>query len=167
MTIAQGTFLVAFSLIVVLIVAFVGVVFRSALHTDGGSYVTPLLVRRLLRTPAERNYLNRWAFYLHRISGVAVFAFLCLHIADVSLYTFSPPLYDSVHVLYGSPALRVFECGLLFAVLFHTFNGLRLIAVDLADLGRVAATRTLVGVVVATVLLGGAGSVLMLAPVFT
>ena len=59
--------------------------------------------------------------------GVAVFAFLLLHVLDVALYAISPARFDEVHELYGTTPLRVFECALLFAILFHTLNGLRLV----------------------------------------
>ncbi len=41
-----------------------------------------------------------------------------------------PRVYDQIHSLYGNVLLRTFEVGLLFALLFHTLNGLRIVAVD-------------------------------------
>ena len=63
--------------------------------------------------------MQRWAFVAHRATGVAVFAFLCLHILDVGLYAVSAARFDDVHELYGTTPLRLFECALLFAILFH------------------------------------------------
>jgi len=101
------------------------------------------------------------------VSGVAIFGFLCLHVLDVGVYSLSRSLYDELHTVYGSAPMRVFECGLLFAILFHTFNGLRILAIDFADLGMAPARRLLAGVVATTALLGIAGSVVILAPVVT
>ena len=56
--------------------------------------------------------------------------FLLLHIVDVSLVNASPKLYDEVHDLYGNIFLRIFEVGLLGALLFHSLNGLRIITYD-------------------------------------
>jgi succinate dehydrogenase cytochrome b subunit len=113
----------------------------------------------------EHDELGRVAFFAHRVTGFAVLAFLSLHILDIGLYSVSHRLYDDVQRLYGSPEVRVFECGLLFAVLFHAGNGLRLIAFDFAP-SRIW-SRRLLSMVIATAAVGGtAGSALILAPLF-
>ena len=61
--------------------------------------------------------------------------------------------------------MRVFESALLLAVLFHALNGLRLLAVDLLDLGLEPSRRALVGAVALTLVLGLGGSAVILAPV--
>jgi succinate dehydrogenase / fumarate reductase cytochrome b subunit len=76
-----------------------------------------------------RGKSGQWAFVLHRITGFLVFFFLLLHIVDVSLIT-RPELYDEVHAVYGNVLLRLFEVGLLAALLFHSLNGLRIVIVD-------------------------------------
>ena len=61
---------------------------------------------------------GQWSFVAHRASGILVFFFLLLHIVDVSLINFrGGDLYNEVHELYGNILLRIFECGLLFALL--------------------------------------------------
>lgn len=165
MTVAQLLFALALTGVLAGVTAFGALILVSAAR-DGGAYLTIELARRLRRSPAERAEFNRWAFYAHRFTGFAIFAFLGLHIVDVGLYAVSRELYGEVHALYGTAPLRLFECGLLFAILFHTFNGLRLLAVDLADLGLAASRRALAVAVALTVLLGVAGSAVILAPVF-
>jgi succinate dehydrogenase / fumarate reductase cytochrome b subunit len=165
MSAAQAVFLVGLSAIVVVIVAFTGLVLASARVSDGGARIGGRLLRRMGHSASHRAELNRWAFYLHRLSGFAVFAFLALHIVDVSLFSFSESLYDNVHALYANPVMRVLECGLVFAVLFHTLNGLRLLAVDLADVGMARATVLLGGVAALTTGLGVTGCVYILGPV--
>ncbi|MGH3383370.1 MAG: succinate dehydrogenase, cytochrome b556 subunit [Nocardioidaceae bacterium] len=166
MTTAQLLFLSAFTLVNVAILAAVVVVAREARRVDGGALWSKTLLRRLGRLPSERSEANRLAFYTHRLTGIAIFAFLALHIIDVSLVAISAALYDDVHRLYGTVVMRVFECGLLFALLFHALNGLRLIAIDVWDLGVQAATKILNGVVVTSVLVTVAGSIVILRPVF-
>ena len=166
MTVAQLLFVLALIGVLVGVTAFGALILVTAARSGGGSYLTIEFVRRLRRSPAERAEVNRWAFYAHRFTGFAIFAFLCLHIVDVSLYSVSRELYGEVHELYGTAPMRLFECGLLFAILFHAFNGLRLLAVDLADLGLTASRRVLAGVVALTIVLGTAGSAVILAPVF-
>jgi succinate dehydrogenase / fumarate reductase, cytochrome b subunit len=111
---AQAVFSVALGLVTLLV-------------TVVGAYV--LTSARRKATTTYRGAPGQWAFFAHRVSGFLVFAFLLLHIVDVSLVRW-PELYDQVHALYGNVLLRVFEVGLLFALLFHAFNGLRIIAVD-------------------------------------
>ena len=76
-----------------------------------------------------RGRSGQWAFLAHRVTGVLVFLFLLLHIVDVSLVA-RPHLYDEVHELYGNVVLRLFEVGLLFALVFHALNGLRIVMLD-------------------------------------
>ena len=166
MSLPQFLFTLGFTVVFVAILAFTVVVVRSAQFYDGGEFPTGSMLLRLARPGRERAELPRWAFYLHRITGVGVFGFLCLHVVDVSLFIWDPVVYDDVHGLYGTAIMRVIEVGLLFGLLFHTFNGLRLVAVDVRDLGLKASTRLLYGVLVTTVVLGVAGTYSMMKPVF-
>jgi succinate dehydrogenase / fumarate reductase cytochrome b subunit len=167
MTTGQALFLVGFSLVLLAVLGFAVVVGLDAARSASGSFLTRDFFRRLQRPSVERAEFDRWAFYAHRVSGFAVFAFLMLHILDVGLYSVSHARFDDVHKLYGSLALRLFECGLLFAILFHTFNGLRLLSIDLANLGVATARRLLVAAVALTILGGLAGSVIILKPAIT
>jgi succinate dehydrogenase / fumarate reductase cytochrome b subunit len=167
MTLAQLLFLAGLTAVLLAVLWFGVVVALDAGRADGGPRPKLGLVDRLGRPRADLRDANRWAFYAHRLTGFAIFAFLCLHIVDVSTYAFSRELYGEVHDLYGSAPMRVFECALLFAILFHTLNGLRILAVDLADLGVRAARRVLAFVVAVTVLAGTAGSVVILDPVLS
>jgi succinate dehydrogenase / fumarate reductase cytochrome b subunit len=161
----QIAFLLALTGILAAVAWFAVVVVRAAARSDGGTHPSRALLRRMGRSPQERAEFNRWAFYLHRLSGMAIFGFLCLHIVDVSTYAISPGTYDELHELYGSAPMRVFESGLLLAILFHTLNGLRILAIDVGDLGDVAARRLLVPVIALTVAVGIAGTVVIMAPV--
>ena len=166
MTLAQALFVVALIGVLITVVGFGFVMIYSAARSGGrGSYLDARLLHRLQRSPEERAEFNRWAFYAHRFTGFAVFAFLCLHIVDISLYAFAPEAFDEVHALYGWTPMRLFECGLLFAILFHTFNGLRILAIDVGDLGSRASRRLLAGALVLTALLGLSGSAIIMAPV--
>ncbi|MFN2503860.1 MAG: succinate dehydrogenase, cytochrome b556 subunit [Acidimicrobiales bacterium] len=112
-----------------------------------------------------RGKSGQWAFIVHRVTGMLVFLFLLLHVVDVSLVRW-PSLYDDVHRLYGNVLLRLFEVGLLFALLFHAFNGLRIIAVDFFP-GAVANQRRLLGTAVAlTVAAGVPSAVVIMWPFF-
>lgn len=69
-----------------------------------------------------------WA--LHRVTGVGLVLFLALHIVDVFLLAFGPEAFEHLLVLYTSPPGRLMEIFLLFGVLFHAVNGLRIIVQD-------------------------------------
>jgi succinate dehydrogenase / fumarate reductase cytochrome b subunit len=120
----------------------------------------------LLRGGTDHARGGRAAFLAHRLTGFGIFAFLSLHILDVAVYSVSKHLYDEVQPIYGSPALRVFECVLLFSILFHTGNGLRLVAVDLARLSPTATSFLLRLEIAVVAIAGAAGSALILAPIF-
>jgi succinate dehydrogenase / fumarate reductase cytochrome b subunit len=69
-----------------------------------------------------------WAF--HRISGLAIWVFILLHVFDIWLASVNPPLYDELLVVYASAPGRVGEALLGAALLFHALNGLRIIIID-------------------------------------
>jgi succinate dehydrogenase / fumarate reductase cytochrome b subunit len=160
---AQIAFLAALAAILVLagaFGAFVVVQARRASHVPASS-----ILGRLGRPSVARLELHRWAFYAHRTGGLAILGFLALHLVDVGLVAVSPALYDEVHTLYGTPALRVFEVGLLAAILFHAFDGLRLLVLDLVDVGWRTSERLLWLAVVLTVALTIPAAVVILGPV--
>jgi succinate dehydrogenase / fumarate reductase cytochrome b subunit len=73
-----------------------------------------------------------WAWMLHRVSGLAVLAFLALHIVDIWLMTLGPEWFDAAVGLYRHPLFRVGEVFVFAGVLYHALNGLRIIALDLS-----------------------------------
>jgi len=117
-------------------------------------------------SPATRPYKGKsgqWAFVGHRVTGFLVFFFLLLHVVDVSLVRW-PDLYDDVHAVYGNVLLRLFEVGLLFALVFHSLNGLRIVAVDFFPGAVANERRLLTAVVVLTLALGVPGGYVILHP---
>jgi len=110
-----------------------------------------------------RGKSGQWAFVGHRVSGFLVFFFLLLHIVDVSLVRW-PETYDDVHAVYGNVVLRMFEVGLMFALVFHSLNGLRIVAVDFFPGAVRNERRLLAAVVVLTLLVGIPGAYVILLP---
>jgi len=53
-----------------------------------------------------------------------------VHVLDTALVRVSPDAYDSVIATYKTPIVNLLEVGLVGAVLYHAFNGLRVILVD-------------------------------------
>ncbi|MCS4276822.1 succinate dehydrogenase / fumarate reductase cytochrome b subunit [Mycetocola sp. BIGb0189] len=71
-----------------------------------------------------------WSWVFHRITGVAIFFFLLVHVLDTALVRVSPEAYDAVIGTYQTPIMGIGEVGLVAAIVFHAFNGLRIILVD-------------------------------------
>ena len=69
-----------------------------------------------------------WAF--HRISGVAIWAFVKLNVHYIWLVCANPGLYDDVLRFYASPVGRIGETLLGAALLYHALNGLRIVVMD-------------------------------------
>ena len=84
-------------------------------------------------SPAPTLYRGRegmWNWVAHRAAGVGIFFFLMVHVIDTSLVRVSPEAYNQIIGSYKTPLYAVIEAGLVAAIVFHAFNGLRIIAVD-------------------------------------
>ncbi len=163
MTPAQLAFVAGLTIVTAGVLAYGLLVVVRSRRAAGG---TPGLIARLGRPSTARLELHRWAFYAHRISGFAIFAFLALHLVDVGLIAISPELYDEVHVLYGSAPMRAFEVALFAGILWHTCNGLRLLLLDLVDIGTRTSERLLWAALVVTATLTVPVAIVILRPVF-
>ena len=71
-----------------------------------------------------------WSWVAHRITGVATFFFLFVHVLDTALVRVSPEAYDQVIDTYKNPIVNLMELGLVGAVLYHALNGIRVMMVD-------------------------------------
>ena len=78
---------------------------------------------------------GQWAFLLHRLSGLAILAYLLLHVVSISLFVFGEDAYMALHRMYD---FWFFRIGLIFvtaAVVYHAFNGLRIVIMDFTGKG--------------------------------
>ncbi len=73
------------------------------------------------------------AWILHRISGIALIGYLFLHIYSLSPLTQGEAVFNAKIKLYTSPIFMVIEWLLFAFVLFHAFNGIRIVLVDWAE----------------------------------
>nr|WP_281245294.1 succinate dehydrogenase, cytochrome b556 subunit [Microbacterium humi] len=90
------------------------------------------------KRPAGTLYRGRegmWSWVLHRVTGVAIFFFLLVHILDTALVRVSPEAYNAVIGTYQTPIMGLGEVALVGAIVFHAFNGIRIILVDLWSKG--------------------------------
>jgi len=74
---------------------------------------------------------GQWSFVLHRITGLGTLLFLAIHIVDTATVYFAPQLYEHAIALYRSTPFMIGEIALVFSVLFHGVNGLRIALFDL------------------------------------
>ncbi len=77
-----------------------------------------------------RGKVGMWSWVLHRITGVAIFFFLLVHVLDTALVRLSPEAYNAVINTYKTPLIGVAELGLVAAVLYHSLNGVRIVLID-------------------------------------
>jgi succinate dehydrogenase / fumarate reductase cytochrome b subunit len=90
------------------------------------------------RRPAGTLYRGRegmWSWVLHRITGTAIYFFLLVHILDTALVRVSPEAYNAVINTYKTPLMGMGELFLVIAIVFHAFNGLRIILIDFWSFG--------------------------------
>ena len=110
---------------------------------------------------------GQWAWVLHRVTGLGVMLFLLLHIFDIFLASFGAEVFNAYLFFFKAPPFRLLEVFLIFGVLFHAVNGLRVILLDFVPgLGRYQHVMVWIeAVIVAVVLIPAA--VVTLAPIFT
>lgn len=77
-----------------------------------------------------RGGAGQWAWAIHRAAGLGVLAFLVLHIFDIFLASFGPQAFNDLLFLYKGWPARILETTLLFGLLYHALNGLRIILAD-------------------------------------
>jgi succinate dehydrogenase / fumarate reductase cytochrome b subunit len=88
------------------------------------------LVLTIRETLRYRGAIGQWSWVLHRLTGLGVVFFLVLHVIDTSWAVFYPDLYEKAIAAYQSPLFTIGEFGLVFAVVYHAFNGLRIAIFD-------------------------------------
>ena len=110
----------------------------------------------MAQAPAGTLYRGRegmWSWVAHRITGVLIFFFLLVHVLDTALVRVSPEAYDAVVGTYKNPVVGLGETGLVAAILFHAFNGVRVMLVDFWSKGTRYHRQLLWGVGAAWVVL--------------
>ena len=77
-----------------------------------------------------RGSIGQWAWAVNRVAGLGVLLFLALHIADIFVVGLGPALFNDLLFLYKGPAVRILDVFLVFGLLYHGLNGLRLTLMD-------------------------------------
>src|SRR5215471_1769182 len=71
-----------------------------------------------------------WSWLLHRIAGLGILLFLLIHIVDISLLGFGPKVYNEGIALFGLGIVRLLSLALIGGLLYHSFNGVRIMLID-------------------------------------
>ncbi len=123
-------------------------------------------ISSLWRGITYRGREGHYAFILHRLAGLGILAFLVLHVFDIFLMAFGENVFNDFLALYTHPIARVAEVGLIFGVVYHAFNGLRIIIIDFWPATTVYSRQLWWLVVAVTVALTLVGGFFTLRPLF-
>jgi succinate dehydrogenase / fumarate reductase cytochrome b subunit len=102
----------------------------EALMTAAASVNPPTPGSRPRRRTLYRGDPGMWAWVLHRITGATIFFFLFVHVLDTAMVRVSPQAYTEVIGTYKTPIVGLMELALVATVLYHGFNGVRVILID-------------------------------------
>jgi succinate dehydrogenase / fumarate reductase cytochrome b subunit len=75
-------------------------------------------------------FVGSWAWILHRLSGLGLIFYLTLHIWVINTLTLGEKAFNDVTAFLNSPLFKLLEVGLWGIILFHAFNGVRIVIVD-------------------------------------
>jgi succinate dehydrogenase / fumarate reductase, cytochrome b subunit len=113
-----------------------------------------------------RGRAGTWAWMFHRISGIAIWAFVILHVVDIYLVGGDPKAYDGLLQIYASVPGRFFEALLGAALLYHALNGFRIIVMDLWPAMTVHHRKLWYGTWIIFLVVGIPGALIILLPVW-
>ena len=91
-----------------------------------------LLSSRLSHRSQMWDATGMWAWILHRITGLGLVFYILLHtiLMGVSLLSGKEGFDATLSVLMGNPVFELLDIILLGAVLYHGFNGIRILLFD-------------------------------------
>ena len=76
-----------------------------------------------------------FAWMLHRLTGLALVFYLCLHVWGLKSIT-DPDAYNAFMAKQHAPLVKVGEVLLIGAVVYHLLNGLRVVLIDFLGWSR-------------------------------
>jgi fumarate reductase subunit D len=77
-----------------------------------------------------RGHPSYWAFVLHRVSGIALAAFLPLHFWALGQALHGETALDGFLRFADAPAVKVAEWGLVVLLAAHASGGLRILVIE-------------------------------------
>lgn len=104
---------------------------RVSTSTSSLADETPKPSKNRIVGTLYRGNEGMWSWVLHRISGIAIYFFLLVHVLDTATVRVSPEVYNAIIGAYKNPIMGFGEIVLVAAVVLHALNGLRIIVVDM------------------------------------
>ncbi len=74
-------------------------------------------------------HYGTWAYILHRLTGLALTAYIMIHIYLVS-GVHDPESFQEEMALFKSLPFKLLEWGLFSVLIFHALNGIRIFIID-------------------------------------
>ena len=113
-----------------------------------------------------RGQSGQWSWLFHRVTGLAILLFLLVHIVDITLIGFGPTIYNDAIGIFSLGPIRVVSVALIGAVLYHAFNGIRIILIDFWSTGYKYQSQMFVVVMALTIIGTLAMGYFVIAPIF-
>src|SRR5437660_10384085 len=104
-----------------------------------------------MRVVMYKGQSGMWSWLLHRITGLGILLFLLIHIVDISLLGFGPKVYNEAIALFGLTLVRIVSLALMAGVLYHSFNGVRIMLIGFWPGGARYQGAMLAAVIVLTI----------------
>ena len=76
--------------------------------------------------------VGAYMFVTHRITALALTVYLYVHLVTLGTVLQGQDSFDRAMALMNTPTIRILELFLVWLVLFHGLNGLRLLALAFA-----------------------------------
>lgn len=111
------------------------------------------------------NFTGSWAWILHRLAGLALIFYLCLHIWVIHTLTLGAEAFETTMTFLNRTPFKLLEVGLWGVILYHAFNGARIVIVDFFK-GSLAHKKLFVALIAVAFVLWALGSFVILSHVF-
>ncbi len=98
-----------------------------------------------------RGQSGQWSWLFHRVTGLGVLLFLLVHIVDITLVGFGPKVYNDSLAVFSTAPVRIMSLALIASVLYHAFNGVRIILIDFWPAGYKYQRAMFYGVLLLTI----------------
>lgn len=103
--------------------------------------------------PVYNGDVGQYAWVLHRVTGIGILFFLLIHIIDIMLIGLGRDVYDHTVEFYAHWFIIPMEVMLVGAVIYHTLNGIRVMAINFSSEGAIREKKAFWWVMAATILL--------------
>jgi len=74
---------------------------------------------------------ERYAYALHRLTGLGILAYFLMHIFVTGARLGGPERWESTMAFFGRPTFKIGEFLVFLAFIYHAINGIRLVLVEL------------------------------------